>query len=518
MAYTVVRGDTLGRIAAANGMTLDELLALNPDYRSNPNMVRTGAKINVTPTSTEDGGDAEEVVTSTGGSYTVIKGDTLGRIASANGLSLAELLELNPDISNPNLIQVGQTINLGEAAPGTVTAEPEEPEEVKEFDGYLDGGTVHKVDGGQSTYYVMAYEYPAGSGNMFYYNIGDEEALMATAGDDALNGALDLGADMDEDGLADWVDGGDSNEIIDIDGNWNQFMDDTIREAGIAAGINDPTKWGQAIQDPGIALLLAKDAIGDWTDEQYLAALRNEPYYYEVLKPGIQNLYGSSTDPEAAYAMYTQNVTQVLNSLGIPKDPNGSYDTQFQKLLDAGVTDTAFSTFASTYKQAQTSVGFADALSKWTERFAGTSIASFEDWYDVLAGNAPAEMQEIAELAGLQYMADNQGFNITDAELEALGADTNLSQQGAGALFSSTAKALLALGERGLRRGGLTSNEILQAQAGIGGDTEAIKLRMSKLAREEGISDDPTAAIFTDFNREGAPIKKGLGSSISEGA
>ena len=41
---------------------------------------------------------------------------------------------------------------------------------------------------------------------------------------------------------------------------------------------------------------------------------------------------------------------------------------------------------------------------------------------------------------------------------------------------------------------------------------------MSKLAIEEGLVDDPEAAFFTDFNREGAPIKKGLQSGVSEGA
>jgi murein DD-endopeptidase MepM/ murein hydrolase activator NlpD len=37
-------------------------------------------------------------------------GDTLSKIAQANKLTLDQLLELNPSIKNPNLIQVGQTI------------------------------------------------------------------------------------------------------------------------------------------------------------------------------------------------------------------------------------------------------------------------------------------------------------------------------------------------------------------------------------------------------------------------
>ena len=44
--------------------------------------------------------------------YTVRPGDTLGRIASRHGMRLQQLLTLNPQISNPNRIRVGQIIRL----------------------------------------------------------------------------------------------------------------------------------------------------------------------------------------------------------------------------------------------------------------------------------------------------------------------------------------------------------------------------------------------------------------------
>lgn len=46
------------------------------------------------------------------GTYTVVAGDTLSRIAARFGLTLAQLLALNPQITNPNLIQIGQVINI----------------------------------------------------------------------------------------------------------------------------------------------------------------------------------------------------------------------------------------------------------------------------------------------------------------------------------------------------------------------------------------------------------------------
>lgn len=42
--YTVKKGDTLSKIAARNGLTLDELLAANPDIK-NPNKVGEGQQI-----------------------------------------------------------------------------------------------------------------------------------------------------------------------------------------------------------------------------------------------------------------------------------------------------------------------------------------------------------------------------------------------------------------------------------------------------------------------------------------
>jgi len=63
--------------------------------------------------------------------YTVKKGDTLTKIAAANGISLAELLKLNPNAqwgSNPDLIQPGWTVNLpGDTGSGAGDTTEEEP-------------------------------------------------------------------------------------------------------------------------------------------------------------------------------------------------------------------------------------------------------------------------------------------------------------------------------------------------------------------------------------------------------
>lgn len=55
--------------------------------------------------------------------YTVKSGDTLSEIAQANGSSWQQLAQLN-DLSNPNLILVGQTLRLDGADGVTVRSEP----------------------------------------------------------------------------------------------------------------------------------------------------------------------------------------------------------------------------------------------------------------------------------------------------------------------------------------------------------------------------------------------------------
>ena len=50
--------------------------------------------------------------------YTVKPGDSLSRIATRSGVSLAQLLQANPQIKDPNRINVGDAINLPDGATG----------------------------------------------------------------------------------------------------------------------------------------------------------------------------------------------------------------------------------------------------------------------------------------------------------------------------------------------------------------------------------------------------------------
>lgn len=53
--------------------------------------------------------------------YTVVKGDVMWKIAKDNGMTLKELIALNPQIKNADLIEVGQQIIVKAGAPAAVT-------------------------------------------------------------------------------------------------------------------------------------------------------------------------------------------------------------------------------------------------------------------------------------------------------------------------------------------------------------------------------------------------------------
>jgi LysM repeat protein len=105
--YTVVRGDYLSKIAKNCGVSLSQLIAANPEIK-NINIVYVGQVIRIKNDST---------IPVTGVSYTVVRGDTLFKIATRYGTTVAELLRLNPSITNASVIYVGQVIKL----PGTGT-------------------------------------------------------------------------------------------------------------------------------------------------------------------------------------------------------------------------------------------------------------------------------------------------------------------------------------------------------------------------------------------------------------
>ena len=104
--YTVKKGDTLWDIAINNGTTVDQLMQ---DNNLTSSLIFPGDKLTYNTTVAQVAQAKEE------GYYTVVLGDTLGKIANRFGVTVDQLVKLN-NIDNPNLIYVGTVLKVSETA------------------------------------------------------------------------------------------------------------------------------------------------------------------------------------------------------------------------------------------------------------------------------------------------------------------------------------------------------------------------------------------------------------------
>lgn len=113
--YVVVKGDTLGKIAKANHVSLKALEAANPDVQ--PSRLKIGEKL-VLPASADTSSSPDM---SSGEVYVVKSGDTLTRIAHSHGTTV-KALEAENNLSTTK-IKVGEKLKIpaaAEAAPASM--------------------------------------------------------------------------------------------------------------------------------------------------------------------------------------------------------------------------------------------------------------------------------------------------------------------------------------------------------------------------------------------------------------
>ncbi len=113
--YTVQRGDNLYRISTRFGVSIAAIAQAN--NISNPNLIFSGTVLVIptggtTPPPTAAPGQPTTTPPVSTGTYTVVGGDTLNRIAARFGTTLAAIRAANPNIVNINLIYPGQVINI----------------------------------------------------------------------------------------------------------------------------------------------------------------------------------------------------------------------------------------------------------------------------------------------------------------------------------------------------------------------------------------------------------------------
>ena len=140
--YRVQSGDTLNAIAARFGVSVTALQTLNGI--TNPRLLRVGQLLKI-PTGSEPAPTATPTPTPTPTpapepepapepqevEYRIQSGDTLLRIGAKFGVSAAAIQSYN-NISNPNLIRVGQLIKIPTGTAGSNVAPTPEPESAPE--------------------------------------------------------------------------------------------------------------------------------------------------------------------------------------------------------------------------------------------------------------------------------------------------------------------------------------------------------------------------------------------------
>ena len=110
-SYTVQPGDSMWKIAQRFGVPLDALIAANPQI-PNPSLIFPGQIVCV-PTTTPPPTTCPPGTFS----YTVQPGDSMFTIAQRFGVSLNALIAANPQIPNPNLIFPGQIVCVPTTTP-----------------------------------------------------------------------------------------------------------------------------------------------------------------------------------------------------------------------------------------------------------------------------------------------------------------------------------------------------------------------------------------------------------------
>lgn len=107
--YIIARGDTLKGLATRFATSVDALLTANKEI-TNPNVIYEGQRLIVYVAPTTPPPTTPPPVS--GQTYYVKKGDTLRKIAAKFNTTVEAILKVNPSITNQNLIYVGQAITL----------------------------------------------------------------------------------------------------------------------------------------------------------------------------------------------------------------------------------------------------------------------------------------------------------------------------------------------------------------------------------------------------------------------
>jgi hypothetical protein len=387
--------------------------------------------------------------------------------------------------------------------------------------GVLGGGQTIRVPGGTGSAaddrWYQLYEFPVGSGQFLAFQYNNIAQVGAATGqrNPAYTARSQTWFNQKVLGEAP------AEQVIGLRGNFQGMMREIMVDAAAAAGVRDPSLAGRLASDPEMQRIMAQATIGDWTPEQIRAEQRNTNFWKNTLYPGIEAFYGRTADPERAWANYTGNVTPALVALGYKQGADGTYNTQINKMLKSGIDAGVFLENAPVFMQAVQSREFFNVLRQRSQAELGKDL-KFGDWFSLLKGEAAPEIRQVAEGAVVAFQAQQAGVGIAEATLQRIIAERDLGEAEARNVFSEVNQAVLALGEIGLSRGGLTRDDIISSMADITsvGGRSPVEVRnlVAKLARENDLMDEEKLNFYVGFTPSGSPFRPGLTALAPEGA
>ena len=375
------------------------------------------------------------------------------------------------------------------------------------------GGRLVRVQRqGADDKWAMVYDY---NGKRVAWEFDSEEQMLATLGSmDAVGGYTNLSESNYNNNV---IFAGSAAEITGP-GSFNAWIRETLNNVALESGVADPTLWGRYMNDPDVSDILFQAAIEEWSEQQVMAKIRATDFYKNELFPGIESFYHMSDDPEREWYQYMANVRPILESLGVDPGSDG-YRSVVGDMLNSGVSDETFVNMSGIFMRAATSQEYASALDEWFQIELGTSL-DFDTYYDVLAGNAEAEVRDVVNKAVLEYQSQQQGAGLTNEQIARIAERRPaITDSDAAAFLNQFMESMTAVRDVSSRYG-LSSDELLSAAAGIetptGRSIEEVQRLARQAAGEAGRLDDEKVKFFLDFTAMGTPRRPGLSGLAPE--
>jgi morphogenetic protein associated with SpoVID len=116
--HIVKQGDSLYALSQKYGVPLQKVIEANPQI-SNPNVLAIGDKVKIptAPVSVPENSDVYY-------KHTVKQGDTLWKLSKAWGIPLKDVVEANPQLKNPNVLVIGEVVNIPKKVSNSSPAQP----------------------------------------------------------------------------------------------------------------------------------------------------------------------------------------------------------------------------------------------------------------------------------------------------------------------------------------------------------------------------------------------------------